>query len=113
MPRVDKSELMKRVSGYIGEDNSDEALSLLEDIQDTIEDSSDVSSYVAEIEELKKKVEETETTWREKYKARFTDYTPDPSESVRTEVDSGANSEEDDIEPPSEEELGSILAEYQ
>ena len=112
MPRVDKPELMKRVSGYIGEDNSDEALSLLEDIQDTIEDSSDVSSYVTEIEELKKKVEETETTWREKYKARFTDYTPDASESVRTEVDSGSNSEEDDIEPPSEEELGSILAEY-
>lgn len=99
MPKLNKEEIIKKLSDYIGEDTSDGALSLLEDVTDTLEDSADVSKYVSEIEELKNKIEETDTMWREKYKARFTDYTPD----------TGDNSEDEDIEPPTEEEIANTI----
>ena len=110
MAKLTREELMSKFTSYIGEDTSDAALELMEDINDSFD--SDLSSYVDQIEELKRKVEETDNMWREKYKARFTDYTPDTSSSNISEVDTGDNSEADDIEPPTEEELGSILAEY-
>ena len=109
MPKLNKEEIIKKLSDYIGEDTSDGALSLLEDVTDTLEDSTDVSKYVSEIEELKNKIEETDTMWREKYKARFTDYTPDTSASNESMVDTGDNSEDEDIEPPTEEELANRI----
>ena len=90
MPKLNKEEIIKKLSDYIGEDTSDGALSLLEDVTDTLEDSADVSKYVSEIEELKNKIEETDTMWREKYKA-------------------GDNSEDEDIEPPTEEEIANTI----
>ena len=109
MPKLNKEEIIKKLSDYIGEDTSDGALSLLEDVTDTLEDSADVSKYVSEIEELKNKIEETDTMWREKYKARFTDYTPDTSASNESEVDTGDNPEDEDIEPPTEEEIANRI----
>lgn len=104
MPKVSKEELLKKANSVIGENATEEGISLLEDIQDTIEDTTDISEYVKQIEELKQKVADTEKTWSERYRARFTDYTPstDP-EPLKTEVDNGSN--EEDIEPPSFEDI--------
>lgn len=104
MPKVSKEELLKKANSVIGENATEEGISLLEDIQDTIEDSTDISEYVKQIEELKQKVADTEKTWSERYRARFVDYTPstDP-EPVKSEVDNGSN--EEDIEPPSFEDI--------
>lgn len=107
MAKLSKDELIKKVSDYVG--NDDGALELLGDLTDTLEDSTDVSGYEARIVELENKVAETETMWREKYKARFTDVTPKATEDIKDEVDNGDNSEEGDIEPPSFEEIGNMF----
>lgn len=105
MAKLSREDLINSIVDYIGEDKSDNAITLIENVTDSIEDSVDVSSYEARITELEKKVEETENTWREKYISRFKDYTPTPTKDVKTEVDSGANSEDGDIEPPSFEDI--------
>lgn len=116
MPKLSKEDLLKKASDFIGDNTSDDAISLLEDLSDTLsEDTTDISGYVKEIEELKAKVVETETTWREKYKARFTDYTPatTSSEGDKSEVDNGANSSEDDLEPPTFDEIAENFLEVE
>ena len=111
MPRVSKEDLLKKANAVIGENATEEGLSLLEDIADTIEDTSDIEAKEKEIEELKAKIVETEKTWSERYRSRFTDHTPSTEpQTVQAEVDNGAN--EDDIEPPSFEEIGGIIAEF-
>ena len=106
MPRVSKEDLLKRVNDLLGPEATD--LSLLEDIQDTIEDDTALVEKDKEIEELKNKIAETETTWREKYRARFFDATPDTKpEPEIDEVDNGANP--DDNDPPSFEEIAAMF----
>ena len=56
-----REELMERVREYIGEDTTDKALSLIEDVNDTIADN-DV---------WRTRYEQNDKDWREKYKARF------------------------------------------
>ena len=56
-----REELMERVREYIGEDTTDKALSLIEDVNDTIADS----------DEWRTRYEQNDKEWREKYKARF------------------------------------------
>ena len=64
-----KDEIIAQLSARLGEDNSDEALALIEDVTDTLEDlsggSDDGKDWKAEAERIDKE-------WREKYKARFT-----------------------------------------
>lgn len=66
-----KEELIQIVSDRIGEDSSDEALALIEDVTDTLNDletraQGDGTDWKAEYNKL-------DNEWREKYKARFTD----------------------------------------
>ena len=66
-----REELIQLVSDRIGDDNSDEALSLIEDVTDTLTDletkvKGDGTDWKAEYDKL-------DNDWREKYKARFTD----------------------------------------
>ena len=108
MAKLTKEELLKKANAFIGDQATDEGVSLLEDIADTIEDTTDISEYVKRIEELEQKVSDTENTWREKYRARFLDSTPDTKpEPIKDEVDNGAN--DDDIEPPSFEEIAAMF----
>ena len=108
MAKLTKEELLKKANAFIGDQATDEGVSLLEDIADTIEDTTDISEYVKRIEELEQKVSDTENTWREKYRARFLDSTPDTKpEPIKEEVDNGAN--DDDIEPPSFEEIAAMF----
>lgn len=108
MPKVDKQELIKRFADFIKDDDRPESISLLDDITDTLEDSTDVSGYESRITELEDKITATEKEWRDKYISRFGDYSKDvtPStdpEPVESVVDTGANDES--IEPPTFEDI--------
>ena len=63
-----KEEILELISERIGEDTSDEAISMIEDITDTLDD------YQARVEESgdwKARYEENDAAWRARYKARF------------------------------------------
>lgn len=63
-----KEELLESLKAIIGDDSTDEALSILEDITDTV---SDYENRIQETGDWKSKYEENDRTWREKYKERF------------------------------------------
>lgn len=63
-------EIMAAVRARIGEDTSDEALSFVEDIHDTLNSLSSPDN-----ENWKKKYEKNDAEWRAKYKERF--FNPD------------------------------------
>ena len=61
-------ELMESVRTRLGDDQSDEALALLEDISDTY---GDMQSRTNGGEDWKKKYETNDAEWRQKYRDRF------------------------------------------
>ena len=61
-------ELMESVRARLGDDQSDEALALLEDISDTY---GDMQARTAGGEDWKKKYETNDAEWRQKYRDRF------------------------------------------
>ena len=63
-----KDEILTVIKERIGEDTSDEALSLIEDINDTYDD---LQTRVTEAGDWKSKYEENDASWRAKYKDRF------------------------------------------
>ena len=56
-------EILEMLRTRIGEDNSDEAIALIEDISDTLN--------ANDGENWKKKYEENDASWRKKYRDRF------------------------------------------
>lgn len=63
MAKLSKDELIEKVRKYVGDRNDDETIEIIEDISDSI-DSSDA-------DEWKKKYEENDKMWRDKYISRF------------------------------------------
>lgn len=59
-----KEDLVARISASFGENLSDDNISLLEDLSDTIDSFSDN-------EDWKTKYEENDASWRKRYKERF------------------------------------------
>lgn len=59
-----KEDLVARISAIFGENLSDDNISLLEDVSDTIDSFSDK-------EDWKTKYEENDASWRKRYKERF------------------------------------------
>ena len=68
MAVVGKDDLLKRISDRIGEDNSDEAIALIEDFTDTV---ADYESRIGESGDWKQKYDDNDAMWREKYRKRF------------------------------------------
>ena len=62
------NEIIEAVRKRLGEDTSDEALSLLEDVSDTL---GDYDSKLSDNTDWKTKYEELDTSWRQKYRDRF------------------------------------------
>lgn len=62
-----KEELMTALREVIGEDTSDEALTLVEDVSDTLDNT---AAGISE-DEVNRRVAEVEATWRKKYRDRF------------------------------------------
>ena len=59
-------EIMQLLKARIGEDTSDEAISLLSDVSDTLNNYSENSNI-----NWKEKYEQNDADWRKKYKERF------------------------------------------
>lgn len=65
MAKLSKDELIEKVKKYVGDRTDDETIEIIEDITDSI-DTSDA-------DEWKKKYEENDKMWRDKYVSRFFD----------------------------------------
>lgn len=63
-----KEEIMELIKGRIGEDTSDEALTFVQDISETLDD---YEKRTASYNELKQRYDENDKAWREKYKEAF------------------------------------------
>ena len=80
-----KDEILASIKSRLGEDTSDEAIALVEDINDSFED---LTTRVNEAGDWKQKYEENDAEWRKKYTERF--YEPsgsDPVDDVLREMD--------------------------
>ena len=63
MAKLPKDELIEKVKKYVGDRTDDETIEIIEDISDSIDSS--------EAEDWKKKYEENDKMWRDKYISRF------------------------------------------
>ena len=90
MAKLSKDELIEKVRKYVGERKDDETIEIIEDISDSI-DSSDADDW-------KKKYEENDKMWRDKYISRFV-------EKKEDEPDTPTEHEEEEKEYNSFEDL--------
>lgn len=91
-----RDEIIEAVRKRIGEDTSDEAISLLEDVTDTF---ADYETRVADKTDWKTKYDEMDANWRKKYMDRFSGKT---GEEVKEEQEEQIK---DDSEPRTFDEL--------
>lgn len=79
-----KDEILATIKERIGEDTSDEAIALIEDITDTYDD---LDARISEAGDWKTKYETNDAEWRQKYKERF--FNPEVKETavIDDEVD--------------------------
>lgn len=68
MSVITREELLERIRERIGDDTSDDALALLDDVTDTIDD---YDRRVSESGDWETKYHENDAQWRERYKNRF------------------------------------------
>lgn len=68
MAVIESSELIRRITERIGDDVSDEALSLLEDVTDTV---NDFSRRIEESGDWERRYNENDAAWRTRYRERF------------------------------------------
>lgn len=69
MSRLTKNEFMKKLKEFMKDRTDDDAISFLEDCNDTI--TSDKDEYKQKYETVVKEKEELDKQWREKYTSRF------------------------------------------
>lgn len=74
MAVLSKEDLIAKLNASFGENLSDDNISLLEDVSDTIDSFS-------ETEDWKTKYEENDASWRKRYKERFEGKEDDSEES--------------------------------
>lgn len=79
MAKLSKDELIEKVKKYVGDRTDDETIEIIEDISDSI-DSSDA-------DEWKKKYEENDKMWRDKYISRFFEKNDEENEDPSDEDD--------------------------
>lgn len=95
MAKLSKDELIEKVKKYVGDRTDDETIEIIEDITDSI-DTSDA-------DEWKRKYEENDKMWRDKYVSRFFDKKQeDPEASTELEEEKEYNSYEDLFEKEDE-----------
>lgn len=90
MAKLSKDELIEKVKKYVGDRKDDETIEIIEDISDSIDSS--------EADEWKKKYEENDKMWRDKYISRFVEKKDD-------EPDTPSEHEEEEKEYNSFEDL--------
>lgn len=68
MAVLERNTMMNRLKELFGDNESDEAISFIEDVLDTLDSLSNASG---DSEEWKTKYEENDAAWRKKYRDRF------------------------------------------
>ena len=63
-----KEEILTSIKAKLGEDTSDEALAIIEDVSDTLDD---LTAKTTDTTDWKAKFEENDKAWRTKYSERF------------------------------------------
>lgn len=63
MPVVERDTLIQRITSVLSDPESDDSLSLIEDVTDTLD--------ARESDDWKTKYEENDAAWRKRYKERF------------------------------------------
>lgn len=91
-----RDEIMEAIRKRIGEDTSDEAIALLEDVTDTF---TDYETRVADKTDWKTKYDEMDANWRKKYMDRFSGKT---GEDIKEEQEEQIK---DDSEPRTFDDL--------
>lgn len=91
MAKLSKEELLEKVKKYVGDRTDDESIEIVEDINDSF-DTSDT-------DEWKRKYEENDKMWRDKYISRFFDKKEDD------EIETPTEHEEEEKEYSSYEDL--------
>ena len=91
-----REEILEAIKSKIGEDTSDDSISLLEDITDTIDD---YETRVVDKTDWKNKYDELDATWRRKYIERFSGKS---GEDIKNEQEEQIK---DDSEPRTFDEL--------
>lgn len=69
MAILSREDYLERLNKLVGEDNSDEALQIIEDFTDTFDNLGTQNDN--DNEDWKQKYEELDATWRQKYRDRF------------------------------------------
>lgn len=70
MAILSREDYLERLNTLVGEDNTDEALQIIEDFTDTF-DNLGTQNDNNDDENWKQKYEELDATWRQKYRDRF------------------------------------------
>lgn len=68
MAVLTKQALLDKLNERFKDDTSDETLSLIEDVSDTL---TDYDNKTSDTTDWKKKFDDNDKAWRDKYKARF------------------------------------------
>lgn len=79
-----RDEILEMVRARMGDDHSDEALAFVEDISDTL---TEMDKNASNGINWKKKFEDNDKAWRQKYRDRFFSGTPVPEEVEEPEVE--------------------------
>lgn len=91
MAKLSKDKLIEKVKKYIGDRTDDETIEIIEDISDSIDTS--------DSDEWKRKYEQNDKMWRDKYVSRFFDKKEEdpetPTEHEEEEEEKEYNSYED------------------
>lgn len=78
-----RDEILEIIRTRVGDDNSDETLSFIEDIADTM---NDYESRLADSTDWKTRYEENDKEWRKKYKDRFFNAPVKDEEVIEEEI---------------------------
>ena len=68
MAVISKADLLTKIITLVGDDKGDDSIALLEDVSDTFDD---MESKSKDQTDWKKKYEENDASWRQKYRDRF------------------------------------------
>lgn len=92
-----KEEILEKVKTFVGDSTEDDKLEFLEDITDTLDDLSNSDG-----EDWKKKYEDNDKQWREKYRNRF--FNNKPNDDKEDIIDDDKE-DTDDNKPKTFEDL--------
>ena len=81
--KLSKEDFMSKINALVGTENTDENLAIIEDLTDTY---NDLESRTVGQEDWKKKYEENDNMWREKYRNRFMTSSADVKEDQIEDV---------------------------